>query len=381
LNRKHRFFYRLLQPVVKLFAKIWFGYRCEVAKDLPENYIVLSNHTTDFDFLFVASSFPRQMYFVGSEHIARWKALYFFLKHLAAPIMRPKGSSAAGTVLEILRKVRQGNNVCFFPEGVRSWDGRLCPITPSTAKVVKSAGCALVTYRITGGYFVSPMWGGASIRRGPISGSVMNVYTKEQLEQMSREEVYRAILTDLGEDAYQRQLAQPQRYRNKQPAKGLEKLLFICPQCGSYETISTRGDTVSCKHCGMQMRYTEYGMLEGSPFRTVTQLSDWQRQQVANDVETGKVYTAKDCVLSTVSKHTEEVIGTGPVCMSKDTLICAGKEFDMSQISDLAMHGQRAIVFTSKQVYYELFPSEDATSLKFFLFFQELKNKSNVKVG
>lgn len=44
----------------------------ENAEGLPENYIVLSNHVTDYDPLLVGVSFPGQMYFVASEHITRW---------------------------------------------------------------------------------------------------------------------------------------------------------------------------------------------------------------------------------------------------------------------------------------------------------------------
>jgi 1-acyl-sn-glycerol-3-phosphate acyltransferase len=95
------------------------------------------------------------MYFVGSEHISRWGRIYKLLQYCFAPIMRPKGALASTTVIEMLRKVRGGANVCLFAEGVRSWDGAPAPILPSTGKMVKSARCGLVTYRITGGYFVS----------------------------------------------------------------------------------------------------------------------------------------------------------------------------------------------------------------------------------
>jgi hypothetical protein len=112
-NLKYPFFYRLLRPLVIVFLWLKFGYRFKVAKNLPENYIVLSNHVTDFDPLFVGASFPRQMFFVASEHIARWPNAYKFLKFAFAPIMRYKGTVAAATVMDILRKTRDGQNVCL----------------------------------------------------------------------------------------------------------------------------------------------------------------------------------------------------------------------------------------------------------------------------
>ena len=43
--------------MVILFLKLRFRFRYEKAKELPEKYIVLSNHATDYDMLLVAASF------------------------------------------------------------------------------------------------------------------------------------------------------------------------------------------------------------------------------------------------------------------------------------------------------------------------------------
>jgi 1-acyl-sn-glycerol-3-phosphate acyltransferase len=77
---RHKFWYAILRPLVIVFLKIKFGYKFKKVKDLPENYIVLSNHTTDFDPVFVGAGFKKQMYFVASEHITRWNTAYKLLK-------------------------------------------------------------------------------------------------------------------------------------------------------------------------------------------------------------------------------------------------------------------------------------------------------------
>jgi hypothetical protein len=73
--------------------------------------------------------------------------------------------------MEIMRATKKGKSVCIFAEGVRTWDGVTNPILPSTASLIKAAKCGLVTYRVTGGYFVSPNWSEGGTRRGPISGA------------------------------------------------------------------------------------------------------------------------------------------------------------------------------------------------------------------
>ena len=89
MKKRHIFFYNLLRPLVIAFLKLRFGYRYKLAENLPDNYIVISNHTTDYDMLFVASSFKRQMYFVGSEHIARWGFFSKFLKYAVTSSTTP----------------------------------------------------------------------------------------------------------------------------------------------------------------------------------------------------------------------------------------------------------------------------------------------------
>ena len=112
----HKIAYSFFYPIIILLLKLKFGYSFEKATNLPDTYIVLSNHVTDWDPLFVASSFPRQMYFVASEHIARWKVAYTFLKTLFAPIMRYKGTVASSTVKEVFRKVKDALMSAFSPK-------------------------------------------------------------------------------------------------------------------------------------------------------------------------------------------------------------------------------------------------------------------------
>ena len=379
MNFKHRFIYSLLRWPIALFLLIKFNYRFSVAKDLPENYIVLSNHNTDFDPLFVALSFPKQMYFVASEHIARWKNAFKFIRFGFDPIMRYKGSVAASTVMEVLRRVRDGNRVCIFAEGARSWDGITNPILPSTGKMVKNARCALVTYKIIGGYFASPNWSeGNGNRRGHIRGDVVNVYTAEQLASMSVDEINEVIARDLYEDAYARQLQEPKRYKGKNLAMRMENLLFICPECGAVDSISSSGGTVSCSACSHSFDYDEYGMLVGSRFKTVRELSDWQLTAIRQAAAEDKSFSASGATLSSVSKHTETPVSSGTATISPEAISCGGVSIPIADITELAMHGRHAVVFSVGKSYYELISAKE-NMLKFHLLYNEYKSKVIVR--
>lgn len=360
-------------PLVKGFLKIKFGYKWSVAQILPENYIVLSNHVTDYDPLLVAVSFPKQMYFVASEHIARWGIAYTLLKYVFQPIIRYKGTVATTTVMEALRKVKQGNSVAIFAEGVRTWDGVTCPILPSTAKLVKTAGCGLVTYKIRGGYFVSPGWRDHGTARGPLTGAPVHVYTREELKAMTVDQVYKIICDDLYEDAYARQLEAPKPYRGRNLAEGLENLLFTCPDCGRRNTLSSAGNAVTCDECGLSFTLDEYAMLHGVPFKTVKEFSDWQKERIAEDAAAGEAYTVEFATLSTIEKHEATQVTAGELSIDNNVLRCGDVSIPLTEISDMGIHGRHALVFSVRGTYYELLPAHEFSIQQFLLYYNCLK--------
>lgn len=375
MTKKHKFYWYTLRPLVIIFLFFKFGYRFKKIQKTKEPFMVLANHNTDWDPLFVGVSFPKPMFFVASEHIARWPRAYKFIKHAFSPIIRYKGTTAASTVIEMLKQLKKGSSVCMFAEGARSWDGVTQKISPSTGKVVKKAKCGLITYKIQGGYFVSPNWSQGNLRRGPIYGAPVNTYTKEQIDAMSVDEINEIIARDLYEDAYEKQLAEPRKYKGKNLAYKMENLLFKCPECGVMDSMHSQNDTVRCSKCGFNFKYTEYCMLEGGPFTTVKELARWQQQEVARDADNNVSYTSQGGKLLTVANHVETLIDEGPIELSATEIRCGNTVIDITNIQDLAMHGRRAVVFSTKDTYYELLPSEESNVLKYHMLFDEYKSK------
>ena len=375
MNTRHSVVWAILRPPVRLFLKLKFGYTCTVAKDLPENYIVLSNHVTDYDPLLVGASFPRQMYFVASEHIGRWGLASKLLDFGFAPILRKKGMNAAAAIVDVLRKLRKGANVCMFAEGVRTWDGVTCPITETTGQLVKRAGCAMVTYKIKGGYFLSPGWCSGT-RRGWCHGAVKAVYTKEQLAAMSVDEVNEIIRRDLHEDAYARQLADPKPYRGRALAESFENLLYICPKCGAYDTIRTAGSRITCTACDLSAALDEFGRLSGMPHETVRELAAWQREQTAKAAAAaGTVYSVPEATLRCVGEDGTREVASGVLALSREAFSCGDFRVPTASLSGLALHGRRSLVFAVDRDYYELYIPEGRSILKFVELYSQISKE------
>lgn len=373
--KRHQLFWTVLRPIVGRFLWLKFGYTYEMAHKtatLPDNYIVLSNHTTDYDPLLVGVSFKRNMYFVASEHITRWKRAYPLLKYFLDPIIRKKGMSAAHAIIDIMRRLRHGDCVAMFAEGVRTWDGVTGEIAPTTGQLVKRAGCGLVTYKLVGGYFLSPGWSNGT-RRGMSHGSVVGVYTKERLAELSVEEINEIIARDLYEDAYERQLASPKRYVGRRLAEKLENLLFICPECGAHETVRSSGNTAECTKCGMKLTLDEYGMLKGGKHKTIRELAAWQRCEVEAAALRGDAYTMDSATLWQVGDGDAVQVESGKAELSRDGLTVGKKHFPLDVIDGMAFHGRRVVVFSAGKEYYELKPADGINAVKFPMLYGYLK--------
>ena len=381
MSKRLNFFTALLRPAGYLVAKLKFGYKYKKATNLPENYIVLSNHVTDYDPILVGLSFKPQMYYVASEHITRWGWIYKVLRFVFEPIIRYKATVAASTVMDILRKVRKGNNVCIFAEGVRTWDGVTAPVVPATAQLIKSARCGLVTYRIEGGYFVSPNWASSgNTRKGRLYGAPVGIYTKEDLAKMSVEEIDEIIKRDLHEDAYARQKVEMRRYRSKKRAEGMESLIFLCPKCRAHGTLTSQKDTVTCSSCGGSFTYDEYGMLDGIDYKTVYDLNQWQRGELAKDVENNLQYTAPEAYLFTIEGHELKEVSRSAAQITSEAITVGDTVIPLSTISDMGMHGRRTLIFSTTDNYYELKVPKGKNIIQFMYYREFVKAKVEEKV-
>lgn len=340
--------------------------------------ILIPNHVSNWDPLLVAMSFPKkQMYFVASEHIFRWGFLSKLIDWLLAPIPRRKASVGSDTVMAVLRHVRAGHSICIFGEGDATWNGVSNKVFSATGKMVKNSGATLVTYKTEGGYLSDPRWG-KTLRRGRTRGYVVNVYSPEQLKEMSPQQINDVINADIYEDAWERQRFEKRNFKGKDLAVGLERGLFMCPSCGKIGTLSTEGDTLSCR-CGLSVRYTEKGFFEpAEPFENFLQWDLWQHEKLKNgDYPHGEeLFSDADTVITKVTQdHVQTELGRGRLSMTEETLDCGELSFPLSDISHMDMVNTHKLLFKRDKDYFEIQASKDSCLRKYLAVW---KNKQTV---
>ena len=307
----------------------------------------MCNHVTDWDPLLVGGAFRHQMYFLASEHIMRLGFVSRLLDWLVHPIVRQKGGSAAGAVKEMLRALKSGCSVAFFPEGNRTWDGVTRDFPASTGKLVKTSGVPLVTFRLRGGYLSSPRWSGDTARRGLLRGELVKVYTPEELKGMSALQINAAIARDIHVDAFEDQRSRPVLYRGKRLAENLETLLFICPKCFARGTLRSEDDGFACTRCGFETRYALTGAFVGgdAPFPDVRSWNRWQDKQIeklCREAKDGEpIFSDEGLELYSVqSGRSSELIGRGAITLFRDHLeLPGGISLPIGEITGMSLRG------------------------------------------
>ncbi|HHU49290.1 MAG: lysophospholipid acyltransferase family protein [Caldicoprobacterales bacterium] len=396
---RHKIIYRTLQILMKPFLVWKFNYNFERIKPLKHPAFILPNHVTNWDPLLVGLSFPQMMYYVASDHLFRLGWVGKIIQFLVAPIPRVKSAADRETVVSIFKHIREGHNICIFPEGNMTFGGETGELHGTTARLVKRTGAALVTYRMEGGYLTQPRWSRYP-RRGSMTGYPVRIYNPEEIKGMSEEELMKCIEHDLYTNAYDEQKRRgPVAFRGKNLAENLETALYLCPCCGKMEGLQSRGDYFFCS-CGLKLRYTEYGLLKSinqqkPPFTTVLEWLRWQSRRVRELAEELRNRSENQAITSDEKQSLWKIqrakkarlLGRGRLQLFKDRLAFqsargSNYSFPLSQISDISIHGQRTLIFTTtSQEYYELKSQVPRSALKYYELCKALTGKHNIYQG
>lgn len=354
LKFRYRFIYKTVSSLVPLILRK-YGFTTERISKKDEPYIVVANHLTEVDMLMLGGAFAEHMYFVAGEHLLRTKAGPK-IKWAQDPIFTYKGAPSIDTMREVIRKIRAGHNVMIFPEGSRSFNGETVKLDSGIAKLVKTAGCALATYHIEGGYFVAPRWA-YTTRTGPMKGHIVNIYSSEEVRSMSKEELTDCINRDIYENAYETQRRNMYTYKGERLAEGLENYLVRCSCCGAFDSMVTEDDRFRCTECGQSGRYTPQGFLEGEGLRfdSVYDWGVWSENETCEYIKAfegdGPVFTDTDTVLYEVlSDHSRVDLASGEVKGYTDRLETGDDTFRFEDINGMDMlYFGKTLVFSYKK--------------------------------
>lgn len=220
--------------------------------------LIVSNHVTAFDPIFVTDTFGQQIYYIASEVIFSNGLISRALEYAYAPIPKAKSQTDITAIKQMIKIAREGGSVGVFVEGNSSFNGALYPFTDSIGKLVLMLKIPLVIFNFKGGYLTKPRWA-LYQKKGKFTGFVREVIPYEQYKTMSAEQISELIKEKIDINAYTDSLNVD--YKGKNRAEGLQRLLFTCPECHHVNSVYTKGHYYYCEHCGLKAEYDKRGYL------------------------------------------------------------------------------------------------------------------------
>ena len=331
IKPRHKFLKSFLFFFFKPYVKFKYGVKVEKFSKLGDRqYLIVMNHQTAYDQFFVAEAFDNPVYYIATEDIFSMGLLSKLICWIQAPIPIKKQTTDLKAVKTCLRVAKEGGTICLAPEGNRTYCGRTVYMKPSIAKLAKTLRIPVAVFRIEGGYGIQPRWSD-EVRKGTMKAYVSRVIEPEEFKDMSDEELFEIIEKEL----YVTESVVDGEYHGKALAEYMERVIYVCPDCGLSE-FESHGDIVECKKCHKQIRYLPTKELKGVdcdfPFRFVGNWYDYQCDYINN---------------LDVTQFTEEPVFTDKADISE--VIVYQNKIPFRQNSTIRLYGDR-IVFDDDMV-------------------------------
>ena len=328
IRKPNPILFYLLCLLVGLFLKLRLHVRYDrrAIKDVKGPALFLCPHISNMDFLLVALAlFPHRPTFVGSEHFMSRPLIRWFLNQMAV-IPKKMYCADIRTILTIMRAKEQGHLIVLFPEGRLTCFGHSLNLTEGTAELVKKLGVDVYSITGNGAYLTLPKWGKSSFRPGRIQVDSAQLLKGEDIPSMSLTEIQEALEAAMyhDEDQVARTRMAGVNYRCKEPALGLDQILYKCPVCGAEFQTESAGDTIRCRACGMEARLDPQYVLHGGTFDSINGWYLWQQEQIDLDEA-----LESDVTVSAVGAdgNRDWSAGSGHIRMDRDAITFSGQVF------------------------------------------------------
>lgn len=136
--------------------------------DWTQPLVLVANHQSIIDVCAVFRAVPTPLRFVLKQEMARVPFVGWYARRMGMVfIERGSARSSPQRLRDAVALVRDGAQLCAFPEGTRSRDGSVGPFKGGALQVAIAAGVPVVPVAISGSGAVLPA-AGFKVRPGPI---------------------------------------------------------------------------------------------------------------------------------------------------------------------------------------------------------------------
>lgn len=302
-------------------------------------FLLLGNHNAFLDFKTLTRAiFPSRCNyviaidgFIGREGLLR----------AVGGICKRKFTFDLKLIDQIKEAIRKKSIVVIYPEARYSLCGTKSIIPKSNARLAKHLGVPLVTLCCNGHHVNSPFYNTHNNKLKGLEARLECIATKEQLKELSVEEIHEKINYALRYDDYAWQKKKGIRNTYPHRAEGLEKVLYQCPHCGTEYEMSAKDNILTCNHCHKSWKMSELGELiakEGeTEFSHIPDWYEWERENVRKEVRNGTYHFESKVRVDSLPNAKRFIpLGEGYLVHDKDGFHLKGKYNDEEYEVNLA---------------------------------------------
>lgn len=175
--------------------------------------------------------------------------------------------------------LEKGTSVVIFPESRHTNAGITSKIPNNLGRLAKLFNVNVLVLSAHGSYLANPFWDEERARKTTMEATLRCIYTKEELKDVSADEIQKKIYGLLQYNEYEYQQKNHILIKEKYRAEGLHKPLYICKNCGKEYKMTSEGTYLECGGCGMGWELKEEGYLESKDGKVqIPEWYEWQRQ-------------------------------------------------------------------------------------------------------
>ena len=384
-KKRHKLVIFIFRPIFKLHFRIKYNLKVKVYKEIDYPALILSNHVTSLDPFIVGSYFKKPLYYMASLDLFQHFFVGKLIKFLVNPIPKAKSKKSDLTAIKSCIKVAKENGtICIFPEGNRTVTGELGNVDKSIAKLAKSLKLPIILFNIHGGFGTEPRWG-KGVRKGKMHCEIKKILQYDEYKDLDTDLLYEIIVNNLKV----KDLNYYNNYKSKTNAMYLERVLYVCPICGSFHTLKSNKNNLFCEKCGLETSYnSNLTFSSNHPEFKFINVRDWYNYQL--DIVKNKEYNDneiiyQDDVMLTKPRlyKTKEKIGRGILQFTTNAFIVKLKDkeliFEFDKVEAVTYLGKKKMNIYYDGETYQVFNDVNSNFIKYVHLYYILKNKKEDK--
>lgn len=314
-----------------LFFKGRVKFNRKKLKPYKKDFILIYNHYSNYDHYLVSAgmnfrspNFVLTNYYYYNKFLAKVLDLYRAIK-------KDQFKPDTLSIRKMKRAVEKKAIIAIAPTGQVSIDGTIGYLSEAVVKLIRLCGVDVIAQRSHGAHICWPKWRLAS-RKSKVYVDYEVVLTKDEIKELSDEEIYQRVRNSIAIDDYAEQEVKMNKIKSKSLTAGLENVFIRCPKCGAKYSYEANKHELVCNHCHNHIIMNKYGFLEGATSDDVTFKNEaewiiWQKEVLKKEYFNTPNYKLSTKVNVKNNPHHErllEDVGSGVINLTKDRLYYEG---------------------------------------------------------